>query len=97
MTGMVPLSRHVGMPWGAESIGRSRATDLEFELVVRVKAEPHVESPSRMTSQHGKSGLFRDRIGIADQSGIRVASNRSRLSRLESTGIEHVAESQGGL
>ena len=62
------------------------AADLEFELVVQARAEPHVESPSCMTSQRGNSGLFRDRIGIANWSGIGVVSNRSRLSRLESTG-----------
>ena len=82
---------------GAESIRQSWAAGLEFELVVRARAESCVESLSRMTSQRGKSGLFGDQIGIADRSGIGVASNCSRLSRLESTGIEHVAESQGGL
>ena len=82
---------------GAESIGWSRAADLELELVVRARAELCVELPSRMTSQRGKSGLFGDRMGIANRSGIRVASSRSHLSRLESTGIRRVAESQGGL
>ena len=77
MTGRVPLSRHVRTPWGAESIGRSRATDLEFESVVRARAASCVESPSRMTSQRGESGLFGNRSGIADRSGFGVASNRS--------------------
>ena len=81
---------------GAESIRWSRAADLEFKSVMRARAEPHVELPSRMTSQHGESGLFGDRIGIANQSGIGVASNRSCLSHLESKGVEHVAESHGG-
>ena len=82
---------------GAESIGQSRATDLEFKSVVRSRAELRVELPSRMTLQCGKSGLFGDWMGIANWSGIGVASSRSRLSRLESTGIGCVAESQGGL
>ena len=43
-----------------------------------------------MTSQHSEPGLFRD------QSGIGVASSRSRLSRLESEGVEREAESHGG-
>ena len=84
---------HLG---GAESIRRSRATDLEFESVVRSRAELRVESPSRMTLQCGKSGLFGDCIGIADRSGIGVASNHSRSSRLESEGVERAAESHGG-
>ena len=71
---------------GAESIGQSRAADLEFESVMRARAEACVELPSRMTSQCGGSGLFRDRSGIADRSGFGVASNRSRLSRFESMG-----------
>ena len=82
---------------GAESIGRSRAADLEFASVMQARAESCVESPSHMTSQCGKSGLFGDWSGIADRSGFGVASNRSCLSGLESTGIECVAESQGGL
>ena len=82
---------------GAESIGQSRAAGLEFELVVQARAESCVELPSRMTLQRGKPGLFGDRIGIADQSGLRVVFNRSRLSCLESTGIGRVAESWGGL
>ena len=81
---------------GAESIGRSWATDLEFESVVRVKAESCVESPSRITSQCGESGSFGDRRGITNRSGIGVASSRSRLSRLESEGVEREAESHGG-
>ena len=81
---------------GAESIGQSWDTDLEFKLLVRSRAELRVESPSRMTLQRGESGLFGDRIGIADQSGIGVTSNRSRSSRLESEGVECVAESHGG-
>ena len=81
---------------GAESIGRSRAADLGFRSVVRARAESCVESPSHMTSQRGESGLFGDQMGIADWSGIGVASSRSRLSHLESTGIGRVAESQGG-
>lgn len=56
---------------------RSRATDLGFESVVRVRAASCVESPSRMTSQRGESGLFGNRSGIADWSGFGVASNRS--------------------
>ena len=86
MTGRVPLSRHVRTPWGAESIGRSRATDWEFESVVRARTASCVESPSRMTSQRGESGLFGNRSGIADRSGFGVTSNRGRLSRLESMG-----------
>ena len=77
MTGRVPLSRHVRTPWGAESIGRSRATDWEFESVVRARTASCVESPSRMTSQRGESGLFGNRSGITDRSGFGVASNRS--------------------
>ena len=78
---------------GAESIGQSRAADLESESVVRARAE----SSSCMTWQSGESGIFGNRSGIADRPGFGVASNRSRLSRLEGTGIERVAESQGGL
>ena len=81
---------------GAESIGQSRAAGLEFEPVVRMRAELCVESPSRMASQRGESGLFGDRIGIADRSGIGVTSSRSRLSCLENEGVEHEAESHGG-
>ena len=81
---------------GAESIGQSQATGLEFEPVVRARAEPCVESPSCMTLQRSEPGLFGDRIGIADRSGIGVASSRSRLSRLESEGVEREAESHGG-
>ena len=84
---------HLG---GAESIGQSRAAGLEFESVVRARAEPCVESPSRMTSQCSEPSLFGDQIGIADRSGIGVASSRSRLSRLESEGVEREAESHGG-
>ena len=71
---------------GAELIGQSQAADLEFESVVRERAESCVELPSGMTSQCGKSGFFGDQSGIANRSGFGVASNRSRLSRLESTG-----------
>ena len=85
---------HLG---GAESIGQSRAAGLEFELVMRARAELCVESPSRMTSQRGECGLFGDRMGIANWSGIGVVSSRSRLSHLESMGIGRIAESQGGL
>lgn len=81
---------------GAESSGWSRAAGLEFESVVQVRAELHVESLSRMTLQCSESSLFGDWIGIADRWGIRVAFNRSHLRRLESTGIKHVAESHGG-
>ena len=81
---------------GAESIGQSRAAGLEFESVVRARAESCVELPSHMTSQHGGSGLFGDRRGIADRLGIGVTSSRSRLSRLESEGVEREAESHGG-
>ena len=70
----------------AESIGRSHAADLEFKPVVRARAELCIESPGRMTSQRSEAGLFRDRVGIADRLGFGVASNRSRLSRLESMG-----------
>ena len=62
---------------GAESIGQSRAADLEFEPVVGARAESRAESLSRMTSQRGESGLFGDRIGIADRLGIGVAFNRN--------------------
>ena len=81
----------------AESIGRSHAADLEFKPVVRARAESCIESPGRMTSQRSEAGLSGDRVGIADRSGIRVASSHSRLSHLEGMGVKHVAESQGGL
>ena len=82
---------------GAESIGQLQATDLEFEPVVRARAELCAESPGRLTSQRSASDLIGDRVGIADRSGIGVVSNHSCLSRLESMGVEHVAESQGSL
>ena len=63
---------------GAELSGQSWAAGLEFELVMRVRAESCVESLSRMTSQCSESGLFGDRVGIADWSGIGVAFTRSR-------------------
>ena len=66
---------HLG---GTESIGQSRAADLEFELVVRARAESRTESPGRMTSQHGESGLFRDWVVIANRPGIGVMVNRNR-------------------
>ena len=81
----------------AGSTGWSQTTDLEFELVVHVRAGVHVESPGRTTSQHSKSGFFGDWVGIANWLGIGVMSNCSHSSRLESVGVEHVAESQGGL
>ena len=71
---------------GAESIGQSQAAGLEFELVVQARAESCVGLLSRMTSQCGESGLFGDRSRITNWSGFGVASNCSRLSRLESTG-----------
>ena len=63
---------------GAESIGQLRAASLGFKLVMQARAESCVESPSRMTSQHGESGLFGDQVGIADRSGIGVAFNCNR-------------------
>ena len=85
---------HLG---GAESVGRLRFTDLEFKPVMRARTESHAELPGCMTSQRSEADLFGDRVGIADWSGIGVASSHSHLSRLESMGVEHVAESQGSL
>ena len=81
---------------GAELIGQSRAAGLEFKLVMRARAELHVELPSHMTLQRSEPGLFGDRIGIADRLGIGVTSSHSRLSHLESEGVEREAESHGG-